>query len=531
MPLTLPRLTTFADYLDHYAASTPGAPAVWHDGSALTYVDLAARVEAMASSLAAVGVQRGDRIAVLCTPRPEYLISLLAAARLGAVWVGLNPRYTLAELAQVVSDSRPSVILAMPAFDGRAYADDVERLTAEFGARGFGLFPAPETAGALPMLPPGPALLPELVGPDDPAVIVYTSGSSGTPKGAVLSHRGLVYAAAEEAEVLGIAAPRVPCNLPINHVACIADLTGTTLVAGGMLALLERFDPAEILSRIAELRLTNLMNVPTVLQALTLMPEFDTLDLSSLQAVVWGGAPLPVDTIRRFRERGVRLMTVYGMTETTASITFTDSDASTDVLAHTVGRPDPNIALRIMDESGVPASTGEQGEVQVRHIGLFLEYFGRPGATRAAYTDDGWFRTGDIGVLRADGNLQLVGRSSDMIKSGGYNVYPREIELRLEECPEISLAAVIGRRDETFGEVGIAYLVPAPGAAIDVDALRATCRETLANYKIPKEFIIVDELPLLPVGKVDKQDLRRRARDDASRDRSPSSGSSEEIPV
>lgn len=511
MTLTLPRFTTLADYLDHYAAETPAADAVWHDGALLSYAELAEKVERMAGSLAAAGLSAGDRVAVLSTPRPEFLISLLAAFKLGAVWVGLNPRYTYRELAHVVAESKPRLILSLPQIDDRKLDADVARLVEEFDAdQGYRL-DAGESFGSLRALPEPAAFTPHTSDPLDAATIVFTSGSSGSPKGAVLSHRGLLYASCVESEVIGIEAPRVPNNLPINHVACLADLTGTTLVAGGMLVLLERFDPAEFIALIEELRLTNLMNVPTVLQAVAMHPDFETRDLSSLRVVSWGGAPMPVEIIRVYRAKGIRLLSVYGMTETIASITFTEENASEEVLAGSVGRFDPGMQVRLANEAGQPVAIGEQGEVQVKHEGLFLEYFGRAEATKDAYTDDGWFKTGDVGVLRDDGNLRLVGRRSEMIKSGGYNVYPREIELCIEQLGEVAIAAVVGRPDPTFGEVSVAYVVPAPGASPDPALLKELCRANLANYKVPKEFIIVEDLPLLPVGKVDKQALRRRA--------------------
>ena len=511
MALELPRFTTLADYLDYYAAETPDADAVWHAGTTLSYAELAHRVDLVAGSLAASGLTAGDRVAVLSTPRPEFLVTLLAAFKLGAVWVGLNPRYTYRELAHVISESKPRLILSLPNIDDRDLEPDIARLTGEFAIERAFRLDAGEPVGALGTLPESRPFAPHASKPLDPATNVFTSGSSGAPKGAVLSHRGLVYASCVESEAIGIAAPRVPCNLPINHVACLADLTGTTLVAGGMLALLERFDPAEIVDLIERLRLTNLMNVPTVLQAIAMSPDFGERDLSSLRVVSWGGAPLPAEIIRAYRARGIRLLTVYGMTETIASITFTGEHADDEVLSQTVGAFDPGMRVRLADEQDREIATGEQGEVQVQHDGLFLEYFGRPEATAAAYTSDGWFKTGDVGVLRADGNLRLVGRRSEMIKSGGYNVYPREIELCIERLDGVALAAVIGRPDATFGEVAVAYVMPEPDAAPDPEDLRARCREDLANYKVPKEFVLVDALPLLPVGKVDKQQLKRRA--------------------
>lgn len=511
MSLTLPRLTTLADYLDHYAAETPHAEAVWHEGHMLSYAELSERVTHMAGSLSAAGLIAGDRVAVLSTPRPEFLITHLAAFKLGAVWVGLNPKYTYRELAHVVSESKPRLILALPHVDGRELEEEIGRLVSEFEVERAFRLDVGESVGTLGVLPDPVPFTAYAADPFDPATIVFTSGSSGSPKGAVLSHRGLVYASCVESEAIGVQAPRVPCNLPVNHVACIADLTGTTLVAGGMLALLERFDPAEIVDCIEQLRLTNLMNVPTVLQAIAMRPDFDSRDLSSLRVVSWGGAPLAREAIQAYRARGIRLLTVYGMTETVASITFTSEDADDDVLSHTVGKFDPGMRVRLADDEDRPVGVGEQGEVQVQHEGLFLEYFGNPDATARAYTADGWFKTGDVGVLREDDNLRLVGRRSEMIKSGGYNVYPREVELCIESLDEVVLAAVIGRPDETFGEVGIAYVMPVPGTAPDPERLRMLCREQLANYKVPKEFIVVDSLPLLPVGKVDKQQLKSRA--------------------
>lgn len=512
MTSALPRLTSFTDYLDLYARARPDADAVWHAGTLLSYRALAEQVDAMAGSLAAAGLRAGDRVAVLSTPRPEYLVTLLAAFRLGAVWVGLNPKYTYRELAHVVADSRPRLILSIARAEGREFDTDIARLASEFAVEGRYVIGDDGPTPALHRLPAPVPFVRHPVAPGDAATIVYTSGSSGTPKGAVLSHRGLVYASVVEAEMNEVPHPRVPCNLPINHVACIADLTGTTLAAGGMLALLDSFDPAEILELIERLKLTNLMSVPTVLQLIVMQPDFDWRDLSSLRLVAWGGAPLPIEVIRVYRRLGVQLMTVYGMTETIASITFTARDASDEVLAETVGHFDPGMQVRLADEQDRAVAVGEQGEVQVRHEGLFLEYFGRPDATAAAYSADGWFKTGDVGVLRPDGNLRLVGRRSDMIKSGGYNVYPREIELCLESRGDVALAAVIGRPDEKFGEVAVAYVVPQPGTRPDPECLKAFCRDQLANYKVPKDFVIVDELPLLPVGKVDKQELRRRAR-------------------
>lgn len=206
-------------------------------------------------------------------------------------------------------------------------------------------------------------------------------------------------------------------------------------------------------------------------------------------------------------------MSTYGLTEATFSVTYTDFDASDEVLLNTVGKPDPDIQLRILGEDGEWLEAGEEGEVCIKHEATMMGYLNRPEATAAAYTPDGWLRTGDIGQVREDGNLVLIGRVSEMYKSGGYNVYPREIEQLLEEHPNIALVAVVPRPDPDFQEVGVAFVQPKPNAQIDTTELKAWLRQRLAGYKVPKDFVIEESIPLLPVGKVNKSSLKQIARD------------------
>jgi acyl-CoA synthetase (AMP-forming)/AMP-acid ligase II len=253
--------------------------------------------------------------------------------------------------------------------------------------------------------------------------------------------------------------------------------------------------------------------VPTVLQILAQMPEFETRDLSSLRVVAWGGAALPVDVVRTYRRLGVHLQTVYGQTEIISNATWSRPGDSDDALATTVGRVNPEADVRIVDDDGRDVGDGEEGEVLYRHPSQFLGYFDNPEATARTVTADGFVRTGDMAVRRPDGNVVLVGRRSDMYKSGGLNVYPREVELQLEEHPAVALAAIVSVPDAKFGEVGVAYVAQRPGVApVSPDELATWCRARVAGYKLPKRFEVRDELPLLPIGKVDKQRLKRDAR-------------------
>jgi acyl-CoA synthetase (AMP-forming)/AMP-acid ligase II len=251
--------------------------------------------------------------------------------------------------------------------------------------------------------------------------------------------------------------------------------------------------------------------VPTMLQLMLEEPALESLDLSSLELIAWGGAAMPREGIRRLGALCDRLMTLYGLTETSANIVFGDEQSGADALAETIGSPDRAVRCRIVDEAGVPCPVGEAGELQFCADFFFLGYWRQESAGAAAWTDDGWFRTGDIALQRADGNLVLRGRKAEMYKSGGYNIYPREIELALELQPGVALAAVVCVPDPLYQEVGYAWVVPDPGADLSVETLREACRSRLANYKVPKHFAIRDSMPMLPVGKVDKRALKEMA--------------------
>ena len=505
----------FFDAVDHWASVTPDAEATWFDGSYTTYAELRAQVDRFAAALVAHGVQSGDVVAVLTTPRPEFLVALTAVHKAGAVYVGINPNYTPREQMHVVSDARPVMILSLAGFEERRYADEIAHLAQEVDSvRGTFRLDAGPPEGCLRSVDEllgaatGNETMPA-VGRMDPSTIVYTSGSTGAPKGAVLPHFGVSYGAHCDAREMSVPAPRVLCNLPANHTGCIVDVQGSTVVAGGMVAYSERFDPAEMLRLVEELRLTNLQHVPTVLQLLTMHPDFTTRDLSSLRIVAWGGAALPVEFVRQYHDMGLRLFTIYGMTETCGNATFSSPDDTVELLAGTVGRPNPDADVKVVDDDGNEVPVGEEGEVWYRHEGQFLRYLNNPAATARTVTTDGFLRTGDVAVRLASGHLRLVGRRSEMFKSGGLNVYPREVELVLEDNPAVAMAAVVGVPDAVYGEVGAAFVVCEQGHTVDADSLKSWCKERLAGYKVPKSFTVRDDLPLLPIGKVDKQALKR----------------------
>jgi acyl-CoA synthetase (AMP-forming)/AMP-acid ligase II len=519
-----PRLRLISDYARHWAEQAPEREAVVSGETRWRYPELARRVDQAARALIAAGVAPGDRVAALTPPHPDFMVSFLATASIGGIWLGLNPRYQRGELEYAVTDAEPRIVLARAAIGDRRYDDDLEALRqacptiervvalggdappvaggesyADFVARGAAVDDA-ALAGRRGR-----------VGSGDPCLIVYTSGTTGRPKGAMISHHGLIHVARVQHAIWPVDPLRIINNLPVNHIGCVGDITCDTLVPGGTLVFQEQFDPGGMLELVEREEITMFGHVPTALQLIVSHPRFETTDFSGVQLIIWEGAAAPVGLIERLRAKCPSLANAYGMTETVGSVTFTFDATETDLLANSVGWPVPEYGVRLADAAGTPAADGQPGEVQVRGDFVTLGYWRRPEATDELFTPDGWLRTGDLAVTRPDGAIRLIGRLKEMFKSGGYNVYPREVEQALETHPGVAMAAVIGIPDPLYAEVGHAFVIAEPGQDPAPAELEAHCRARLANYKVPKRFTVARELPMLPIGKIDKQALKRMA--------------------
>ncbi|MGI9388271.1 MAG: class I adenylate-forming enzyme family protein [Methyloligellaceae bacterium] len=514
-----PEQARVSDFIFHYAAVEPHRIAMVHEKQRLTYAEVAVRVDAVASALLGSGVGKGDRIAMLCTPRPDFIIFFLAASSIGAIWVGLNPRYKLGEFRHVIKETQPKLVVARTEIEGRDYCAALTELAEEFGCieavvsldravkdtvtRDMFLDRGQEVAAVTL------ADMRETVESDDTAVIIFTSGSTGAPKGAMLSHYGLVHGARVEHEHWHSERPVVLANFPINHIAGLGMTTLCGLVAGGTIVFQDQFDAGDCLRLIEKERITFWLQAPTMFHFVVNHPKFSDVDISSIEHVIWAGSPMAEDLVATLNARGARLATAFGMTELSTYVTYSDVDAEFEALANTIGRPEARYDLRVADADGTPVPVGVEGEIQARGRWLMKGYFGHEEATREAFTADGWFRTGDTAVAREDGNWRLVGRLKEMYKSGGYNIYPREIEIAIEAHPGVAMAAVLGVSDTVYQEVGHAFVQPEVGQSIDAETLRAWCAEHLANYKVPKQFTVMGELPRLPIGKLDKMSLRK----------------------
>lgn len=507
----IPQLGRISDYPAHYAGEAPNRVALSSPSLGLSYKELDEQVRAHARALWSTGVRPGDRVAFMGSPRVEFVISFLATASIGAIWLGLNPRYSARELEYVLSDASPNLVFSAA---GEEETENLHKAMANtelnqaVAAKSFEDLEkfnlAGENANENEV-----SIARDAVDPQDPALIVYTSGSTGAPKGALIRHSGLVRLGLVEGSIWDLNEPVMLCNLPINHIGCVGDLVSVPTVIGAKLLLRESFNAEAVLRDVQEHRISALFQIPTQLQRMSALPEFTQLNLSSLQVVAWGGAPLPPDSLRRYRALGVKLTSTYGLTEATSSVSYTAQNASDEVLTNTVGTPDEGMQVQLLSDDGLWLDSGE-GEVCVKNDTVMAGYLNRQEQTEEAFTDDGWLRTGDIGYIRDDGNLVLVGRIKDMFKSGGYNIYPREIEKVIEEHPDVQLSAVIARPDPDFHEVGVAFIQATPASSTTPEQLREWCRDKLANFKIPKEFLFLDSLPLLPVGKVDKNTLKQK---------------------
>ncbi|MEX6725799.1 class I adenylate-forming enzyme family protein [Parapedomonas caeni] len=516
------------DAVAAHARAVPAREALVFGDARLSYADLDRTVDRYACALLAAGLQAGDRVAMIVTPRPEFLLMLLGAMRAGVVWVGVNPKYKREEMRHVLGDCQPRLLVSIvqdPA--GRRYDADLVQLAADVDS----IATVVTIDGAVPgcgmtlaaFLAAGDASAASLADQlnqgrrRDPVSIVYTSGSTGKPKGAVLSHDSFFhsYKALSESfighEHLR-AGHRVICNLPTNHVGCQSDLCGNSLIDGGTIVFMETFDPAGILDMVERERITMLGGLPLMHQAVFDQPDLEAHDLSSVQVVAWGGAPMPAALLKRLYARGYFFALHYGLTEGGSINSVSPPDADFTTLTETIGRPDHDNEYRVVDADGKVVADHGIGEVQIRGPGVTLGYFNNPEATAAAFTADGWFRTGDQVMCLPGGYWRFVGRIVEMFKSGGYNVYPREVELALEAHPDVAAVAVIGVPDPRYDEVGWAFVLPRVGARLEEEQLRQYASAHLANYKVPKRFLIRAELPLLPVGKVDKPALRQEAR-------------------
>jgi len=477
--------------VQHGAQHLPAKTAVHFEGSDLSYAGLWARIETATRALAARGIEKGDRVAFLGYNHPDMLVLLFALARLGGILVPLNWRLACAEHRVILADCAPRLLVCEAGFATAAQALDTELLLLgkDWPAAG----DSPATAGA----------------DGDDLLIVYTSGTTGTPKGAVLTQSALLWNGMNAIHAQDLSqADNVLSPLPMFHVGGLNNQTLPALLAGATVTLHPRFDPARWLEDVAARKATLSLLVPATLQAVISHPAWSRTDLSSLRMMNTGSMVVPESLIRAFHARGVPVGQIYGSTETAPiAAVLLKADAMAQV--GSTGKAAMHCEVKVVvDEAGTEAPVDVVGEIWVRGPNLMRCYWNDPQATRAAFRD-GWFRSGDLARCDANGFLWVAGRSKELIISGSENIYPAELENVLADCPDIAEQAVIGIDDSRWGEAACACIVPRAGAALDETRVLELFKDRLARFKHPRRIVFMDALPKNALGKVQKHELRK----------------------
>jgi fatty-acyl-CoA synthase len=469
------------------------------------------RVNRMAHALAAWGVVRGERIAVLMTNTSEFLEIFFACAKTGAIMAPLNFRLAVPELAYILRDCAPRVLVysadfAAKAGELKAALSGPMRFLRHGGAEG--------TEGADPLLAeavaPFPAVEPvpaSEVSLADPLFIMYTSGTTGDPKGAVLTHGNVLFGSINTVVGCGInRSYRSLVVAPLFHIGALGASALPILYAGGSLILKGFYNASEVIALIGREKINYMFAVPVMFQLLTQTEEWEAADFSHVHFFIAGGAPMPLPVIRKYQEeKGISFSQGYGMTETfrLTSLDLEDSIRK----AGSVGKEVPHVVMRILDEQDRNVAPGEAGEILVKGPNVFAGYWRRPAETAQAL-QGGWFRTGDMGRRDEEGFIYLVGRKVELIISSGENIYPAEVERVIQALPEVREAAAVGMPDRKKGEVVAAFVMLKEGAKLTEEVLLAALKGRIADFKLPKKIIFVEDFPRNSAGKILKKELK-----------------------
>lgn len=492
----------YGELVERRAQRQPHRAAIIFEGTALTYGDLAERIHRFAAVLDAHGVCHRDRVLCVSENRPEMLIAAYACSRLGAAFVPVNVASTPDELRYVLNDANPSAVC-------------------------IGSEAATVRSSSLPDLPPvidfdhwmqEPADAhrrpPVTVSPDEIAVICYTSGTTGKPKGVALTHASLHWNSINTLLGLDIATDDVALvSTPLFHTAALNMLAVNTLYKGGTLVLQRKFDPAECLDAIESEAVTITFAVPTMLALLERSPEFDEARITTLRWILSGGAPLPPEVAARWSAMNVPVIASFGLSEAGPSVTFRRRDEVTEK-AGSSGPPALLTDVLVVDQNGQPVPDGVTGEILVNGPHIAAGYWHQSDATHEVFGPDG-LRTGDRGYIDPDGDLVIVGRSKDTIITGGENVDPVEVEQAILQHPAVSEAVVIGTPDRVWGELVNLVITPVPGESLHLEEARAFLSHYVAKYKLPRRIAVWKSIPKTPVGKIRRKDIQATLGNDA----------------
>jgi fatty-acyl-CoA synthase len=492
-----------------------------HQGIRWSYTEFGERVDRLSAGLLGHGLEIGDRVGLWSPNYAEWTLLQYATAKVGVVLVNLNPAYRTHELAYALNQSGCRLLVAAPSFKSSDYMEMVDQIDGQVPTLERAVFLWEDewdeiVAGAGGVDAAAVSRRAASLDADDPINIQYTSGTTGFPKGATLTHRNILNNGYFVARLQGFtSADRLCIPVPFYHCfGMVMGNLGCTTHGATMVVPGDAFDPQHVLETVAAERCTALYGVPTMFIAELGHPDFDRYDLTSLRTGVMAGSPCPVEVMKACVDRmNMRDVTIcYGMTETSPVSTQTLPDDSLHHRTATVGRAHPHVEIRIAGStSGETVGRGETGEFCTRGYSVMQGYWNEPERTAEAIDADGWMHTGDLAVMADDGYVNIVGRIKDMVIRGGENIYPREIEEFLYTHPAVADVQVIGVPDPKYGEELMAWIKLRPGTTIDEDEVRAFCRGAIAHYKVPRYIRFVDDFPMTVTGKVQKFLMRERS--------------------
>lgn len=514
------------ELLESDAERAPDKEAIVLRDRRVNYGEYLEAVNRVAANLLKLGVKRGDKVALYIGNRPEYVFCYIAAVSIGAAAVPVSTRFADMEAQFVVENSDSSLMVVAPGFAGIDFLEIAGKILPDCPeVKTVVVMGTPEDVAKVPGALGEEAVFGDVsaadlealknaragVDADDTAFLCYTSGSTGVPKAAELTHKNIVAYSEGQLDAADISPDdRLLLDIPVNHVGGNVMAIISMLQAAGTLVMLDQFVPQEVLETIQKEKITVMGQVPAQYIMLMMMPDFDSYDLSSVQKAVVSAAPTPKEVFGQVKEKfGIYLTNGYGLSEVSGAIAFTRvDDDSFERLSSSIGKANKGITMSIIDSSGEHLPQGNEGEICIKGDAVMKGYYKKPEETALVMTDDGYFKTGDMGRLDEDGYVYILGRKKEMYIRGGENVYPPEVEEVLTLHTGVLFAAVIGVPDPVMGEEGKAYIVPMPGSEPPTeDDIKQWCAGRLAKFKIPRFVEFRDALPLTPLGKVMKRAL------------------------
>lgn len=512
-------------YVDKWAAAKPDAEAIVFEDRRLTWREFKVAVDRTAMAFLELGVSRGDRIAMVSMARPEFLISFMAAAKVGAIWLGVSPKFSVDEIRYILGHSQPSILITLREYMGVDLVHAGLTFGIEFDSiRGVMVIGECDEESVICYETFTSADRPKYeqplveraaeVNPTDEVLLMYTSGSTGKPKGVLQTQQSIIKNIEVEVEHFELQEDgRALLHFPINHVAADVEIGFAAIFAGATTVMMDRFDPQESLEIVEREKITLLGQVPVMYLMQFQLPKFKEMDWSSVQTFAWGGAGAPAILLQVLSsiaaKTGARLSTGYGSTELCGFTTYSMRDDSLELLGKSAGKVVSPFEMKIVGPEREPLPHGQVGEIAFRGPSVMAGYLNNPKATAAVMDEEGWYYTSDLGAMDENGYVYISGRKSEMFKTGGENVFPREVEDALESHPAVLFAAVLGVPDKMYQEVGKAFVMLKPGQTSTEEELRTHAKARLANFKVPKSFDLRPVLPLLPNGKVNKMALRQ----------------------